>query len=281
MYRNILLCTDGSAAADVAAEYAVWLAGALGAKLRALYVTDIRLLEGPMLADLAGAMGAQPYPALLPQVQFIQREKAQTALAAVGKKAAERSVTCEGLHRTGSLIQTMLDEERAADVVVLGQRGEHGPWHGEMLGSGVERMVRASVKPCLVTPDKFREVNHVLLAYDGSAESNKALNAGIELAGELDAALTIITVCQREHEETASKFLKEAQQQALGRHLKTEAQLLHGHPEAEILAFAEKIGADMIVMGAYGHTRIRELILGSTTSHVIRKATVPVLLARS
>jgi len=57
-------------------------------------------------------------------------------------------------------------------------------------------------------------------------------------------------------------------------------ELSHGNPEAEILQIRETVGADLIVMGAYGHTRIRELVVGSTTSHVMHKANVPVLLVR-
>lgn len=121
----------------------------------------------------------------------------------------------------------------------------------------------------------------MLLAYDGSIESNKALHAGIDLAAALGTEITIVTVCQREQEDIASKALKEAQQQALDHKLKPNVQLVHGNAEMEILNLCEKVGASLIVMGAYGHTRIRELILGSTTSHVLRKASVPVLLVRS
>ena len=92
--------------------------------------------------------------------------------------------------------------------------------------------------------------------------------------------MTIITVCQREAEESASKILNEAIQLAQDHGLKPHAQLVHGNAESEILSHCEKAKASLIVMGAYGHTRIRELILGSTTSHVLRKATVPVLLVR-
>ena len=280
MYKNILLGTDGSPAADVAADYAVWFAHKLKARLAALYVTDIRILEGPLLSDLSGALGAQQYSALLPKLQQIQKEKADMILAAVAKKAATHHVVCKVTHETGNLVQTLLNHERQADVVVLGQRGEHAPWAGGHLGSGVERMVRASVKPCLITPEKFRNISHLLLAYDGSTESHKAMRAGLKLAGDLGAKVTIITICQREHEETASQFLQEAHEKALTQNLTCVAQLLHGVPEKEILEFAGKTEADLIVMGAYGHTRIRELILGSTTSHVIRKASVPVLLIR-
>ena len=280
MYKNILLCTDGSAAAEVAGDYAIWLAKKLGARLCVLYITDIRILEGPLMADVSGALGAQPYPALLPHLQEIQREKAATIFAALEKRCQVKSVACETIHETGNLVHTLLEHERTADIVVFGQRGEHADWVGDMLGSSVERMVRASHKPCMVTPGEFRPVKLLLIAYDGSVESNKALHAGVDLATALGTELTIVTVCQRETEESASKLLNEAVQLASDHGVKARAQLAHGNAEAEILKLAETSDADLIVMGAYGHTRIRELILGSTTSHVMRKANVPVLLVR-
>ena len=281
MYKSILLCTDGSPAAEVAGDYAIWFARKLSASLRALYVTDIRILEGPWLADLSGAVGAQPYSAVLPQMEQIQKEKAAMILAAAGDRACKSNVACETVHETGTLVQAILDQERQADLVVLGQHGEHAEWADGMLGSSIERVVRASVKPCLVTPEKFHEISHMLIAYDGSEESSKALRAGIALAPALGVKVTITMVAALGGEDAAAAVLEKAKQRALGNGVKAEVEVLHGDPEEEILQLRETLGADLIVMGAYGHTRIRELILGSTTSHVIRKATVPVLLVRT
>lgn len=280
MYKSILFCTDGSPVADVAGGYAIWFAGKLRARLRALYITDARLLEGPWMADLSGALGAQPYAAFVPQLERIQSEKAATILAAITKRCQDAGVACDTAHETGSLVQIMLDYESRADMVVLGQRGEHAPWTSGMLGSSVERMVRASVKPCLVTPEKFCQIQHLLIAYDGSAESSKALRAGIALAPSLGAKVTITSVSALGGEDAESEILRKAKQQALEGGVDPRLELLHGDPEAQILQVRETVGADLIVMGAYGHTRIRELILGSTTSHVLRKASVPVLLVR-
>jgi nucleotide-binding universal stress UspA family protein len=281
MYKSILLCTDGSPAAEVAGDYAIWFAKRISASLRALYVTDVRLLEGPWLADLSGAVGAQAYSAMLPQLQQIQKEKAELVLAAARERCQKSDVACETTHETGSLVQSILDQERQADLVVLGQHGEHREWSGEMLGSSVEHVVRASVKPCLVTSEKFHEIGHMLVAYDGSEESSKALRAAIALAPALGVKVTIATVAALGGEDAAAALLGKAKQRALGGNVKANVEVLHGDPEEEILELRETIGADLIVMGAYGHTRIRELILGSTTSHVIRKATVPVLLVRT
>jgi nucleotide-binding universal stress UspA family protein len=280
MYRNILLCTDGSPAADAAADYAIWFGKKLRAHLRALYVTDVRLLEGPWISDFSGAIGAQPYSALLPQLQQIQREKAATVLAAVEERCRDGGVPCETAYDTGSLTQVILENEVKADMIVLGQRGEHAAWLEGGLGSSVERVVRASVKPSLVTPDKFRQIRHMLIAFDGSDESSKALRAGIALAPALGAKATITMVAALGAEDAAFEALHKAKQQALDAGVDAHAEPLHGDPEIQILELKESIGADLIVMGAYGHTRIREFILGSTTSHVLRKSDVPVLLVR-
>jgi nucleotide-binding universal stress UspA family protein len=280
MYKSILLCTDGSPAADVAADHAIALAGKFHAHLIALYVTDIRVLEGPLLSDLSGAIGAQPYSTLLPQIEQLQRDKAGTILGAVARRCADKGVEAEIVHETGSFVQTMRGYESRADLVVLGQHGEHAKWLEGMLGSSVERMVRASVKPCLVTTDRFRPTNHILIAHDGSAESTKALRAGIDLAANLNIEVTITTVGPNDNTDAATKILKDAQQLALARKLTVHTQLRHGDAEIEILMVSEESGADLIVMGAYGHTRIRQLILGSTTSHVLRESRVPVLLVR-
>jgi nucleotide-binding universal stress UspA family protein len=280
MFKEILLCTDGSPAARGSAESAVWFAKKLTAHLRALYVTDIRMLEGPLLADLSGALGAAPYPALLSQIKQLEDSKAETIFRAVSGLAGADGVTVTTTHATGSLAHTVLEHEREADLLVLGQRGEHAPWQGDMLGSSVERIVRASVKPCLVVPEEFSPPGHLLIAYDGSTESAKGLQLGLSLATTLNAPVTLVTACAREHEDEASKILQQAHALATERKLKAHAQLVHDNAETGILHECEEANADLIVMGAYGHTRIRELILGSTTSHVVRKSRVPVLLAR-
>ncbi|MCX7827162.1 MAG: universal stress protein [Verrucomicrobiae bacterium] len=280
MIKSILLCTDGSDYANISGDYAIWLAQKLGARIVALHVTDIRLLEGPLLADLSGAIGAQPYQALLPQLQEMQKQRGGVILEAVADRCRKAGVPCSTLYRTGGLVETICDEEKRTELVVLGQRGEHAKWVGEFLGSSVERVVRGSIKPCLVTPGAFREIRHVLMAYDGSAQSSKSLQVACDLCQALNLALSIITVVAKTLEPGVSNPLDDAVRMAMDHGLKPSAETLVGHAEQQILDFAKRAQADLIVMGAYGHTRIRELILGSTTSHVVRKSVVPVLLTR-
>lgn len=280
MIKSILFCTDGSEYSSVAGDYAIWLAQKLGARIVALHVTDVRLLEAPLLADLSGAIGAQPYQALLPQLQEMQKQRAGVILDAIADRCRKAGISCATLHRTGSLVENIADEEMRTELVVLGQRGEHAQAIGQFLGSSVERVVRRSIKPCLVTPAKFRELRQMLMAYDGSAHSSKSLQVAIELCQALNLKLSIVTVVSAPSETGVTNALEDAVRTARDHGIEPSAETLVGHAEQQILEYAERRQTDLIVMGAYGHTRIRELILGSTTSHVIRKSDVPVLLTR-
>lgn len=277
--QRILLCTDGSVYSVVALEYALWLAKRLGAHVTAAHVSDVRQLEWLLLADISGSIGAQPYQAALPQIQQFQKDKAGVILESVKEAARRRGVPCAALHKTGRLTESILEEEKKADLVILGQRGEHAEQTGEMMGSSVERVVRRSVKPCLVTPGKFKEISQMLIAHDGSLHSTHSLCTGLALASALSLSVAIITVAG-DDSIASSTHLDEAATHAKKQGVEFRSQLLKGDAETEILKFAEANHADLIVMGAYGHTRIREFVLGSTTSHVIRKSRVPVLLTR-
>lgn len=279
MLNQILLCTDGSIHSVVAAEYAFWLARRLQGFVRVVHVTDVRLLEMPLLADLSGSIGAQPYQALLPKLKELHAEKARVILESVAEAAKKRGVECITHHRTGRLVDAILEEERHVDLVVLGERGEHAEHSGDMLGSSVERIVRRSVKPCLVTPGKFVEITRVLAAYDGSDHARHGLDRAVELCQLLSLPLTIVTVADKSNHD-GQTLLSEAADRARKNGLTSETKLLEGHADTEIVRFAEAEKIDLIVLGAYGHNRIREFILGSTTSQVIRKAKVPVMLVR-
>lgn len=279
MRKEILLCTDGSVHSVVAAEYAFWLARRIEGIVRAVHVTDLRLLEMPLLADLSGSIGAQPYQALLPQLKELHAEKARVILESVAEAARKRGVECVTHHRTGRLVETILEQERHADLVVMGERGEHAEHSGDMLGSNVERLVRRSAKPCLVTPGKFDAITRVLAAFDGSDHARHALDRAVELCRALSLRLTILTVADKNNQE-GKALLDGAARLACSSGLTPDTKLLEGHADTEIVRFSEAEKIDLIVMGAYGHNRIREFVLGSTTSQVVRKAKVPVMLVR-
>ncbi len=280
--KKILVCTDGSAYSFVCYDYAAWLAGRTGASLEILYVSDLRQFEVPMVADLSGSLGVQPYQAVLGRLQEFEEERAKAILEQARAHFASRAPqTPVGFtHKLGFLVDTFHEFEDRIDLIMLGKRGENANFATEHLGSTMERVVRASHKPCLVTSRAFKPVQRILFAYDGGRSCQKALEFLSTNAALRDLELHVVTVAAPHEEEAASKTLQAADGVLRASGCTPVAQLLVGVTDNEISGYVEGHGINLLIMGAYGHSRIRQLIIGSTTTSMIRRCRVPVLLFR-
>jgi nucleotide-binding universal stress UspA family protein len=232
------------------------------------------------MADISGWVGAQPYGAQLEQFRELLEKKGEAIIAAFDEQCEKKGLKYETWMKMGHPAQVITEEESRAELLVLGQKGEHADWIGEMMGSNVERIVRQSVQPCLVTPEAFDPIKHILMAYDGSAHSSQALHVAIEMAQALDIKLTLMTVCENGDSDRAKDILQDAQTLAEAHECKVETLLKDGIAEEVILETAREKACNLIVVGAYGHTRIREMILGSTTTYLVCRSEMPVLLVR-
>jgi nucleotide-binding universal stress UspA family protein len=279
---KVIVCVDGSSYSEVCCQYAAWLAGRTDAQLELLYVTDLRQFEVPLIADLSGSLGIQPYQAIMGQLQELEGKKAEVILEAAKQIFDEQGLgdRVTSTHKIGLLVDAIGEREEQADLVMLGKRGENANFATEHLGSSMERVVRASSKPCLVTSRSFRPIERVLLAYDGGESSRRAaefLASSTMLKG---LQLHVVTVSDEHEEEAAMAKLREAEDLLRKAGFSPVCQMLHGAPEDAIADYVQTSGVDLLVMGAYGHSRIRYLIIGSTTTAMIRGCYVPVLLFR-
>ena len=280
MIKSLMVFTDGSENAAVAGRYGMALATGLRARLIGCHVLDIRTLEGPLMADVSGWLGAQPYSGQVAQFRTLLEHRAEALLAAFQKDCTEAGLDAEITLRTGYPARMILDEEARAELIILGQRGEHAEQSGEMIGSTVERVIRHSIKPCLVTPTTFRPIQKILVAFDGSDVSSKALREAIELALALHLPLVLLTVAEENAQERARAIAEEGMQLVRAHECAAAHLVVSGRADQVILTQAEELGCDLIVVGAYGHSRIREMILGSTTQNLVARSHTPVLLVR-
>jgi nucleotide-binding universal stress UspA family protein len=280
MIKNILVCTDGSAFGHVACQYAISLARQLEARLLGLHVLDSRMLEGPLMADISGWVGAQPYGAQLRQFRELMTEKGEAVVAALAELCEKEGVQIENWVKMGHPSRVMLEEESRAELVVVGQKGEHATWSGDMMGSNAERLVRHSVKPCMVTPEEFSPISKILAAYDGSGHAGQALTEAVELAVALKTELIVVTAAENGDLDEATKISADALKQAEAHGCRAVNMVVEGRSEEAILETAREQECNLIVVGAYGHSRIREMVLGSTTTSLITRSHLPVMLVR-
>lgn len=280
MIKSVLVCTDGSAYGDVASEYAIYLTTKMQAQLSGLHVLDSRMLEGPLMSDISGWVGAQPFGNQLRQFRELMQEKGEAIMDAFQKRCTEAGVTPNVLIKMGHPVHVILEEEAKVELVVIGQKGEHADFIGDLMGSAVGQIVRRSIKPCLVTPSEFRPFSKILVAYDGSGHASRALHEAIELSVGMSVPLSVLTVAEDKDYERANEITKEGLKMAQAHNCQAAHLVAKGAPDAAILDMANQHNFDLIVMGAYGHGRMRELILGSTTTQLINQADIPVMLVR-
>lgn len=278
MIKSILMPTDGSQNSKVALEYAIYIAKKFDAKIKGLSVLDIRVLEGPFFSDVSGALGFSPYQNYLPKFQEILEEKGNIILQDFKKACEDKSIKTDTKRLTGIISNIIAEEGKKVDLIVMAQRGEHAEWSSGLLGSTTESVVRKASSPVLITPQTFRPFKTVLHACDGSSGSNKALKLACELAYSMKLKLIVIIVMN--NEKKSKEILAETEEFIAPYHLEADIGRLKGEAGEEILKYAEKSNVDLIIMGAFGHSRIHELILGGTTAYVIRKSAFPILLNR-
>ncbi len=279
MIKTILVGVDGSEHARTAARYAIWLAQKLDATVVGLHVVDIVSIEGSFFHDISGSLGFEPYLDFSSKMREVLYERGKAILEEFRNRAAEANVRFDTMLTMGIVPNEIADAAKTADLVAIGHRGVNEKFVTGLLGSTAENVTRRSPKPVLVCTLQFKEVEHPLLAYDGSQRAAAAMHSAAEFCTELDLPLTVLTV--HRDEATGRKILAEAETylRAYPIEVRLELQQTGNAPE-RIANFIREHRHDLLFIGAYGHSRIIELVLGSTTEYVLRNASCPVFLHR-
>jgi len=279
MIKSILVCLDGSQHAAAAIDYSLWLAERLRARVLGLHVIDIVSIEGSFLHDVSGSLGFEPYLDFSSKMREALHERGKVLLQHFEQRCGERGVDCDTILPLGVVANEICDQARAADLIVVGHRGVNEQFTTGLLGGTTESVARKSPKPVLVSPKAFSPVTRPLLAYDGSARASAAMHAAAEMSSSLGLPLTVVHVGKSEG-DAAQKCIDEAKRYLDAYELEVSARTLGGRPHQRIVDVLRDGQYDLLFIGAYGHSRIIEMVLGSTTEYVLRNSECPVFLAR-
>jgi len=285
MDNKVLACVDQSPCAEHVTDYAIWAAKRLNAPLELLHVID-RHPEIGSGEDHSGSIGFNAQEALLTELADRdatrvrdEREKCRVFLHALRERAIAAGVRGTDMRqRHGELEATLVEQEDKVSLFVLGRRGESAAATRRDLGRNVERVVRALHQPILAVTQNFREPRRVMIAFDGGSLSRK----GVELvAGSpLLRGLPCHLLMSGSPVHDGPKQLDAAKQTLEEAGFEVSAAIVPGDAEHVIARAVQEQGIDLLVMGAYAHSPLRSLFLGSKTSDLLRSATVPTLLLR-
>lgn len=281
--ETILAAVDASSYANSVCELAAWAAKRLELPVELLHVVQRKDAVAER-HDLSGAIGLGVKSTLLEELTRLEETDArlQVERGRVLLAACDAQLKAAGmddvrlLHRHGGIVETILEREIEARLVVIGKRGASYEFAADHIGSKIERVVRASSKPILIASRAVEPPKFVVLAYDGSPAASRALERCVN--SPLFSGMPVHVVSAGPDDTRHRALLDEAKAALQGREVTTT--LGRGKPEAAISDIVAATPGAILMMGAYGHSPLRTLIIGSTTTALIRSVRVPVLLVR-
>ncbi|MEJ7815325.1 MAG: universal stress protein [Rubrobacter sp.] len=292
---KILLSTDGSEDAELAARTAIGLAGGTGSELRVVHV------------GLAIPEGLPPYIPEWSDPTRSKREARELLDDQMNKITAAGGEGARAHLRTGEAEEIVaLGEEIAAGLIVVGSRGR-GQLRRALMGSVSDSVVRHAHCPVLVVRgegdgEPVFTSKKILLATDGSEEAQLALQVAVDLANATGSELHVAHIgrllsyiggvgptvgplpgSQDELDRKAREVLDgQVQRAKAAGGVVTQAHLGRASfPDADIVVLGEEIGAGLIVLGSRGTGGVRRALVGCVADSVVRHAHCPVLVVRA
>lgn len=283
--NKVYACIDGLTNTPAVIDWATWSALRLDAPLELLHVLERP--TRPQRANYSGAIGLGEQQELLAALSELDIERGKLVQqagrhlldAACERALAAGAVQPHGSLRHGDLLETIEALEPDARLWVLGAH-EHTSTGAKIhLDHHVERVIRTVERPVLVvTGEQFAAPQRAVIAFDASPTACAMVETVAR--SPLLKGLPLLLAMAGSETAQAREQLAQASQTLEAAGFEVQSELLPGEPEAVLPGLLKAQDGALLVMGAYGHSRIRQLIVGSTTSTLLRLSEVPVLILR-
>jgi nucleotide-binding universal stress UspA family protein len=274
MVKDVVVNLSGAAPQDFAVDYAVSLAKAFNAQ-----IVGIAFLYEPVIPDTV--LGGIPTDL----IEIQREENTKAAKAAAGRFDAAASAA--GVSAEASILDASLAGAAATfgriarhfDIAIVGQAQ---PEKGSAEELMIEGALFESGRPIIVVPyiqKQGLKLDRVIACWDGGRTAARAIADAMPLLDRAKAVDLVIVSERGKNDQIAGADMSKH----LARHgIRAELKrIAKGDISVEnaILSYAADSGADLVVMGGYGHSRLREFILGGVTRGILASMTVPVLMS--
>ncbi|MFT5550307.1 MAG: nucleotide-binding universal stress UspA family protein, partial [Candidatus Azotimanducaceae bacterium] len=269
---KIMAMVDGSAYAQSVCDHTAWLAQKTNASVDLVHVLARQQSAADDASNLSGSIGFGARTALMEELVELDSQKAKLSHK-IGRAILEEAkirMQEEGIEtvttrlRHGEVVETVEESDQGADLLVIGKRGisaEHDMSH---LGINLEHVVRSSKKPVLVASRVFKPINRLLIAFDGGNSANKAIDHLANSPVFKDIECQLLSVGPESSK--GAQQIQQAADKLRSAGFSVAVNIEQGLVEEVISRHVETDGFDLLVMGGYGHSHIRNFFVGSTTS---------------
>ena len=276
---SILLAVDGSQSAKASALVAAQVASAMHWGLHALYVVDVTDVFD-IYTDTSKELSELGEEMLSEQKVRLFKEQGSLALAEIEGICQGMDVPLTTEISFGGIPEIVLKTSKGYNLLAIGRRGNRHKKEAKHLGSNFQQIAHHSHIPLLIGGDDSvgQKLQRVLLAYDGSELSRKALNWAETLQSIF---IGIIALSIEKENEKDHTWLADRHEEIIGSNLgQCEFIREEGHPGPMIVSTSSAKQADLILMGAYQHTRLLGWARHSVIDIVLRGTDLPVLATK-
>jgi nucleotide-binding universal stress UspA family protein len=285
--KSFLVPIGGSETDEPVLEMALAAARPFGAHLQFLHVRvgvgqaaqhtpHLEFASGPALRDALQQLETQSQTRSAAAVQHVFDFCARSNIAFADAPVRSHDVTANCRQEEGGTLDRVMFHARHCDLVVMGRSQKPNGLPPDflellLLGCGRPVLIAGSTPSSTVT-------GTIMVCWRESADAARAVTAATPFLTRTKRVI-FVTVAERNGDPAAA--IDDVARQFAWNNIPAEVQVItpNGHPVQELLAkAAQACGADLIVSGAYGHSRLRELVFGGCTQSFIRHSDRPVLL---
>jgi len=281
---KIITCVDGSAMTTSVSSAAIWASNKLTKPILFLHTIEKEQQHGA--DNYSGAIGLGARSALLQEMTKLDEQRGKLALK-LGKELLER-VACEAqksvvqqvesTQRHGELVDAIADMEDKTRLIVIGRSGKGHEDNYSALGSNIETLLRKATHPVMIIPETFAEPASFMIAYDGRQTADNALQRVID-GGLLHGLHCHLVAVKNNEPDLREKFLA-AQQKLEDKGFTVTASFVEGNIFDALMEYKQKHDIGLIVMGAFGHSKLLQFFLGSNTMKMLERSKVPMVVLR-
>ncbi|MBE0350193.1 universal stress protein [Pseudoalteromonas lipolytica] len=282
--EKIFACIDGSTITSAVTEAAIWIAKRTSHPIRFLHALEPPLQQGS--DDLTAIIGLGSQTSLLEQLAKLEQERNKVAaqhghllLEEAVKKAEHAGLTAvEKQQLSMNLVDALLTHEDSARVMIIGRAGKGHGDNFKMLGSHIETLIRQVHTPVAIVPPQFHAPTNFMLAYDGSDSTDQAISQIIK--GGILKGLGCHLVMVDKHDGHCQDKLDIASARLAEHGFNVRARMLDGDVYEALWRYKSDHAVDLMVMGAFGHSKWRQFFLGSTTLKMLEDSRIPLVVLR-
>lgn len=282
--QKIITCIDGSALASDVCDAGIWAAQRLTLPIVFLHAIERQIQNE--VDDLSGAIGLGARSALLEEMAALDEQRSKVALqlgkdmleAAVNRAQLQGLAPIEQRQRHGNFVEALVELQDDARLMVVGRSGEDHGANYKALGSHIENLIRQVSTPVVIATKGFHAPRNFMLAYDGRETADKAVERIIR-GGLLTGMDCHVVSVKNSDDDLPDKFY--ATVARLTEHgFNVHSAWLEGPIFSALAEYQQSKAIELLVMGAFGHSKVRQFFLGSNTMKMIENTHIPLVILR-